>query len=75
MVHFPTVAVTSNLTMGTALPQGLITPSRVSAPGSTDKALRTFLHSASIQKRINNLVDCKVYAGFYYFWGNKVRTL
>ena len=61
--------------MGTTLPQGLVTASRVSTLGSTDKALQTFLHSASTQKRSNDLADGKVYAGLYYFAGNKVCTL
>ena len=61
--------------MGTTLPQGLVTASRAPTPGATDKTVRTFLRSASTRKRINDLADGKVYAGFYYFVGNKVRTL
>ena len=74
-VRSPAVAVTSALTMGTTLPQGLVTASRVSTPGSTDKALRTFLRSASTRKHSNDLADGNVYVGFYYFVGNKVCTL
>ena len=51
--------------MGTALPPGLITASKAPAPGGTDKAF----------KRINDLVDGKRFAGFYYETGDKVRTL
>jgi hypothetical protein len=63
------------MTMGTTLPLGLVTTSKATSPGATDKAIKSFLHSASTQKRINDLADGKVYAGFYYFVGNKVRTL
>jgi hypothetical protein len=37
--------------------------------------MKTFLRSASTRKHINDLVDGKVYAGFYYFVGNKICTL
>ena len=36
---------------------------------------RTFLCSASTSKCINDLIDGKVYAGFYYLVGNKFCTL
>ena len=71
----PCITVTSNLTMGTTLPLGLITASKATSPGARDKAIKSFLHSASTLKRINDLADGKVYVGFYYFAGNKVHTL
>ena len=61
--------------MGTTLPQGLVTASKAPAPGGTDKAIKAFLRSASIRKRINDLADGKAFAGFYYLTGNKIRTM
>jgi hypothetical protein len=61
--------------MGTSLPPGLVTASKAPAPGGTDKAFKTFLTTASVRKRINDLVDGKRFAGFYYEAGDKVRTL
>ena len=61
--------------MGTTFPPGLVTASKAPAPGGTDKAFKTFLKTASVRKRINDLVDGKTFAGFYYLTGDKVRTL
>jgi hypothetical protein len=61
--------------MGTTLPPGLVTASKAPAPGGTDKAFKAFVKTASVRKRINDLVDGKIFAGFYYLTGDKVRTL
>ena len=73
---FPSAAaVTSNLTLGTDIPLGLVMASRTSNPGGTDKAMKAFLRSAATCKRVSNLAGGKTFTGFYYFSGEKVRTL
>ena len=67
--------VTSNLTMGTTLPPGLVMASKAPAPGGRDKAFKTFLRTASVRKRIKDLVDGKNLSGFYYYTGDKVHTM
>ena len=61
--------------MGTTLPPGLVTASKAPAPGGTDKAFKTFFKTSSVRKRINDLVDGKTFAGFYYLMEDKVRTM
>lgn len=65
----------SNLTMGTTLPLGLVTASKAPTPGGMDKAFKNFLRTALVCKRINDLVDGKIFAGFYYYMADNVRAM